>query len=201
MIRTVAVTGPTGAGKSRFCARLVEHGAALVDADRLGHAVLRDPAVRDEVTAAFGRGILDVDGTIDRGRLGALVFASFERRGQLDALVHPALAAACTEQLRAGVASGSPLVILEAAVYFLLPGPPPVDLTITVTAAADLRLERLIGRGQPPQRAMARIAAQDHLMPHWQGADRIITNDGDEADLLQAADALWHELVPHTREG
>lgn len=202
MTRTVAVTGPTGAGKSRFCSHLAALGARIIDADRLGHEVLAEPEIRDELVATFGQSILAPDGRIDRGRLGLLVFSSFERRRQLDALVHPALAAACNRALAAARAEGSPLVILEAAVYFLLPGPPPVDLTITVTAPADVRLARLTDHGLDPQRALARISSQDHLDPHWLRADRIITNAGDEAALRQAADELWRETIATaTREG
>lgn len=191
----LAVTGPTGAGKSCFCARLAEHGAAVIDADRVGHAVLDQPDVRAAVVTAFGGGILGADGRIDRAVLGPRVFASNGDRERLDTLVHPALAEACARELDAAAAAGSLLVILEAAVYFLLPGPPAVDLTVVVTAPTSLRLRRLMGLGLTGERAAARVAAQAHLEPTWRQADRVIDNAGDQLALQQAADALWRELT------
>jgi dephospho-CoA kinase len=200
-VGSLAVTGPTGAGKSRFCARLAEHGAQVIEADAIGHRLLTRSDVRDEVVAVFGREILADDGGIDRRRLGGIVFASHRRREELDALVHPPLAAACIAELDRARRQGSPLVILEAAVYFLLPGPPPVDLTITVTAPSESRLARLIATGIEPARALGRISAQDHLEPTWERSDRTIVNDGDEAALLRAADMLWRELTAPGSQG
>lgn len=192
---TIAITGPTGAGKSRICRLLTARGAVLVEADVVGHEVLDDPAVQPGVVAAFGEDILADDGRIDRAILGGRVFATTDARARLDALVHPALAAACDAALATARGAGSPLVILEAAVYFLLPGPPAVDLTITVTAPESVRLARLEGLGLAPDRARARMAAQAHLEPGWRRADRIIVNDGSPADLAAAADSLWRDLV------
>ncbi|HOX26519.1 MAG TPA: dephospho-CoA kinase [Candidatus Krumholzibacteria bacterium] len=197
-----AVTGPTGAGKSRFCAHLAARGAVVVDADRVGHAVLDEPPVGAAVVAAFGRDILGADGRIDRNRLGPRIFADPAARARLDALVHPALAAALVARIGAAAGAGPPLVILEAAVYFLLPGPPPVDMTVTVTAPEPARLARLIAKGLSPDSARQRIAAQAHLEPYWSRAVRIIHNDGSEAALAQEADRLWREFVaPRTRKG
>jgi dephospho-CoA kinase len=198
---TIAITGPTGAGKSRCCQLLVARGASLVEADTVGHRVLDQPEVQAAVSARFGADIVGEDGRIDRAVLGPRVFAEPRARADLDRLVHPALAAACERDLAAARAAGSPLVILEAAVYFLLPGPPPVDVTVTVTAPEPVRLARLEGRGLDPDRARARILAQAHLEPTWRRADRIIENDGTEAELAAAADRLWRDLVaPEDRE-
>ena len=195
MSRSIAITGPTGAGKSRFCRLLADRGAEVIEADAVGHEVLQSPAVRAAVVAAFGADILAADGRIDRGVLGPRVFGDPASRARLDALVHPALAAACEERLRRARRGGSPLVILEAAVYFLLPGPPPVDLVVTVTAPEAQRLVRLRAQGLDPGRARARIAAQSHLEGHWRRADRIIVNDGTEAELAAAAEGLWRDVV------
>jgi len=202
MIHRLAITGPSGAGKTRLCARLASRGAAVVDADALGHAVLDDPAVRTSIVGEFGDTILAAGGTIDRAVLGPMVFAAPDRRQTLDDLVHPALAAACLEAMDRHVSAGSPLVILEAAVYFLLPGPPAVDMTVTVTAPPDLRLARLLSEGLTAARAQARLAAQSHLEPFWRGADRIVHNAGSEDDLNRAADDLWREFAADdTQEG
>ncbi len=198
----LAVTGPTAAGKTRLCGLLVQRGALLVDADTLGHRVLDEPAVQTKIVQAFGADVLDAQGRVDRKVLGPRVFASVERRQDLDAIVHPSLAAACNRNLEEAVAAKPPLVILEAAVYFLLPGPPPVDMTVTITAPRDVRLTRLIALGLSPERAQARIDAQEHLEPLWAQARCIIDNDGSAQFLDQAADQLWrHHAAPSTQGG
>ncbi len=191
----LAIIGPTGAGKSRLCRHLADLGAAVVEADRVGHEVLAQPEIRARVAAAFGRGVLDADGEVDRAALGAVVFADPARRAALDAIAHAPLAAAIADRL-AKAEPKAPLVILEAAVYFLLPGPPAVDAVVAVVASPPLRQRRLEALGLTPAQARARIAAQAHLEPTWVRADRIITNDGDEAALATVARALFREFSP-----
>jgi dephospho-CoA kinase len=193
--KTMAITGPTGAGKSRVCRLLADRGAAVIEADAVGHEVVDGPELRRAIAATFGQDTVGADGRIDRAVLGPRVFADPAARARLDALVHPVLAEACEARLEAARRAGSPLVILEAAVYFLLPGPPAADLVVAVTAPEAVRLARLIGLGLEPQQARARMLAQAHLEPHWRRADRIITNDGTEAELAAAAAGLWRELV------
>ncbi|MDY0108879.1 MAG: dephospho-CoA kinase [Candidatus Krumholzibacteria bacterium] len=190
-----AVTGPTGAGKSRFCGLLVERGALLVEADHVGHVLLDRPPIRTALVAAFGAGILAPAGTVDRARLGAVVFGDPEARQRLDRIVHPALAAALCARIAAARRARSPLVILEAAVYFVLPGPPPVHWIVAVTAPPAVRLARLVAMGLDPAAADARIAAQAHLEETWDFADRFIANDGRETTLAAHADRLWRDCL------
>jgi dephospho-CoA kinase len=191
-VARLAIIGPTGAGKSRLCRRLAELGAEVVEADRVGHEVLAQPEVCARIAAEFGPGVLGGDGTVDRAALGAIVFADPARRAALDAITHAPLAAAIGGQL-ANAEHKAPLVILEAAVYFLLPGPPTVDAVVAVVATAPLRQQRLEALGLTPAQARARIAAQAHLEPTWARADRIITNDGDDAALAAVARDLYRE--------
>ncbi len=183
----LAIVGPTASGKSRLCALLAERGAEVIEADRVGHEVLELPAVTAQVVAAFGADILGTDGRIDRKILGPRVFAATEARARLDAITHPPLAAALCARLDKAKAR---LVILEAAVYFLLPGPPPVDRVVAVVASAAIREQRLLAAGLAPGQARARIAAQAHLEPTWSRADLIIHNEGDVAVLADAARVL-----------
>lgn len=195
-----ALTGPIGAGKSAVSALLAAWGAAIVDGDRLGHEVLAEPAVRAAVAAAFGPEVLR-DGAVDRGRLGAIVFADPTALARLNALTHPRLAALMEERLadleRAGTHA---LAVLEAAVYFLLPSPPPVDRVVVVDAAAGIRARRLAAaRGLSEASARARIAAQADWTALWSRADQVIVNDGSPADLERAVDALWRSHGPAGR--
>jgi dephospho-CoA kinase len=191
-VRRWVVTGPIGAGKSLASAHLASRGAAIVDGDALGHELLRRPAIRAAVVREFGPGV-ERDGRIDRSALGAIVFADPAALARLDALTHGPLARLAASRLDELAAAGRHvLAVFEAAVYFLLPSPPLVDLVVVVTAPADLRAARLAhARGLDAATARARIAAQGHWEPLWARADRMIVNDGNAADLARALDALW----------
>ncbi len=192
---TIAVVGPAGSGKTTLCRLLTARGARLIEADPVGHELLRRPAVVAAVATLFGADVLDAGGAVDRARLGDRVFGDPRSRAVLDRLVHPALAALLGARLAAARRDEPPLVILEAAVYFVLPGPPPVDLAVAVFASQDVRRERLVARGLAADAADRRLAAQAHLEPTWRLADRIIDNDGSPADLESAAAELWRDLV------
>ena len=197
-----AVTGPTGAGKSRFCALLAKRGALVIEADEVAHELLDQSPLQGRLVSVFGAGVLGPDGRIDRSSLGRLVFHDRAAREQLDGLVHPPLAAALVARLAAARSQRSPLVILEAAVYFLLPGPPRVDWTIAVTAAPAVRLARLTARGLDPAAAQVRMAAQSHLESTWALADHVITNDGTPAHLAAAVAELWKtRIAPLAKDG
>jgi dephospho-CoA kinase len=192
----LAITGPSGAGKSSLCRRLVALGALVVDADRVGHAMLDVPQVQARLVASFGADVVGPGGVVDRGILARHVFADPARRELLDRLTHPALAAEIERRLVAAAETEAPLVVLEAAVYFLLPGPPAVDHVIALLADPVVRRRRLLATGLTSEQADARIAAQTHLEPTWARADRIIRNDGDEAALAAVARDLFREYSP-----
>jgi len=190
-----AVTGPAAAGKSRLTALLAARGAAVVDGDALGHEVLARPETIAAVADLFGPGYL-AGGRVDRVRLGALVFGDRDARERLDRLTHPGISALAAARLRALDEAGKhALAVFEAAVYFLLPSPPRMDLVITVTADPAVRIARLQAKlGLPETEASVRIAAQAHLEALWAGADLVFDNGGDEAALEAFADALWNRL-------
>ena len=85
----VGLVGGMGAGKSQVAAAFARRGASVVDADAFGHEALRQPAIRDQVAAHWGEGVLDAAGEVDRRKLGARVFADAAERLALESLVFP----------------------------------------------------------------------------------------------------------------
>ncbi|MFH2053626.1 MAG: dephospho-CoA kinase [bacterium] len=187
-MKTVAVTGPIAGGKSTFTRLLAAGGAAVLDGDALGHEVLRIPEVKDALIGAFGPEVVR-NGQVDRKILGDIVFSGPDKLRELNAITHEALADLFRRRLDLHARAGAhDLAVLEAAVYYLLPSPVPVDMVVTVTAPADIRLQRLLARdGCDPAAAAARIDAQADMERGWASADLVVVNDGEPAKLEEAA--------------
>lgn len=145
--KVLALTGPTGAGKSTVADWLSARGGAVIDADRVGHEVLRMPDVRDAVVARFGEGIVGEEGEIDRKELGMLVFPSPELLHALESISHPRLLAELASRIETLQQSRvATLVVVDAALWFQWPERPGVDFVLGVRAPLPLRVERIRAR-------------------------------------------------------
>lgn len=195
----VGLTGGIGAGKSAVARTLAEHGAIVIDADQLAHEVVEPgtPGLA-RVVEEFGKDILQADGSLDRERLGAIVFSDPERLQRLNAIVHPLVrerTAALIDEAPADavVVQDIPLLVENGLA-------PMFALVIVVEAPTEVRLQRLIhDRGMTPDQAHARLAAQATDEQRRAVADVVLVNDGTLADLAAKVDALWQDrLSPST---
>src|SRR5215213_7523193 len=87
----IGVTGLMASGKSTVARRFEERGAVRIDGDALGWETLRDPEVRDQIARTFGADVIAADGSVDRGRLGTVVFVDEAAMARLNAIVQPPL--------------------------------------------------------------------------------------------------------------
>lgn len=193
----VGLTGGIGAGKSTVAARLVEHGAALVDADAIAREVV-EPGTEGlaEIVAEFGQGVLTAGGALDRPALAQLAFATEQARQRLNGIVHPKIAAR-TAQLLTDVAADAivvhdiPLLVESglAAGYHLV---------LVVDAEEQIRVHRLgQDRDMPERDARARIAAQATRQQRVAAADIWLDNSGTPESVRSAVDTVWAQrLVP-----
>ncbi|MEV5708074.1 dephospho-CoA kinase [Actinoallomurus sp. NPDC052274] len=191
---SVGLTGGIGSGKSEVSRRLAEHGAVIVDADAAAREVVEPgtPGLA-EVVAEFGDGVLRPDGSLDRERLGSIVFADEERRARLNAIVHPRVG----ERMRELVEQAPPDAIVVYDVPLIaengLAGM--YDLVVVVDAPVEEQVRRLTGRrGMTEADARARIAAQATRERRLEIADRVIDNSGPLERLAELVDELWAEL-------
>jgi len=177
---------------------LAEHGALVLDADLAARAVV-EPGTEGlaEVVEAFGPGVLGADGSLDRAALAAVVFADEERRGRLNAIVHPRVRAWMAER-SAAVPDGS--VVVQDIPLLVESGLASVfEFVIVVDADDETRIGRLVrDRGMTEQQARARIAAQAPRAVRNAAADRLIDNSGNQAELASVVAELWRELEGKT---
>lgn len=190
----VGLTGGIGAGKSEVSRLLASYGAVIVDSDRIAREVVEPgtPGLA-AVVAEFGPGVLTPEGTLDRPKLGATVFADPDRLAALNAIVHP-LVRARSAELEA--AAGTAAVVVHDVPLLAENGLAPLyDLVVVVDAGTDTRLDRLVRlRGMAPDEARARMAAQASREERLAVADVVIDNDGPLETLEPRVAAVWEDL-------
>ena len=190
----VGLTGGIGSGKSEVSRRLASYGAVVIDADAAAReAVAPGTPGLAEVVAEFGQDVLRSDGTLDRDRLGQLVFADDSLRMKLNAIIHPRGAARMAELERA--AAGAPVIVHDVpllAENHLAGG---FDEVVVVDVAPRIQLERLAReRGMPKAQAEARMRAQAAREDRLAIATIVVDNSGSLAELDREVGELWAEL-------
>ncbi|MEU3994932.1 dephospho-CoA kinase [Streptomyces fungicidicus] len=190
----VGLTGGIGAGKSEVSRLLVEHGAVLIDADRIAREVVEPgtPGLA-AVVDAFGEEILTADGALDRPKLGSLVFADPEQLAVLNAIVHPLVGARSRELEEAAAVDA---VVVHDVPLLTENGLAPLyDLVIVVDASPETQLDRLVDRrGMTAQDARARMAAQASREERRAIADIVIDNDVPLDVLRRRVEDVWSQL-------
>ncbi|GGQ64520.1 dephospho-CoA kinase [Streptomyces althioticus] len=197
---TVGLTGGIGAGKSEVSRLLVERGAVLIDADRIAREVVEPgtPGLA-AVVEAFGEEILAEDGSLDRPRLGALVFSDPEKLATLNSIVHPLVGARSRELEEA--APEDAVVVHDVPLLTENGLAPLYDVVVVVDASPGTQLDRLVRlRGMSEEDARARMAAQATREQRRAVADVVIDNDVPLDALERRVEEVWADLVRRARE-
>lgn len=194
----VGLTGGIGSGKSTVARFLRELGATVIDADRVGHEIyLPGKPAYDEVVAAFGREIVASDGTIDRKRLGAIVFAEVAALRRLEAIVHPRIFATIKERIAQMRAQGATApIVVEAAILAEAGWQGFFDQVWLVIAPLAAVLQRVQAeRGLSPEQIEARIQAQMPVEERRKRATLVIDNSGSIEELRAKVERHWRDLL------
>jgi dephospho-CoA kinase len=191
----IGLTGSIASGKSEVGRMLARRGACVVDADRVAHQVY-EPGGEGyaPLIQAFGPDILAPDGTIDRVRLGQLVFADAARRRQLTDIVWPLTGQAVDRIAKEQEAAGTRVFVVEAPLLVDAGWQGYFDQVWLVRAPSDAVRERLKSRGLDEAELETRLAAATNLEAAAAIADVVIDNDGDLASLERAVEAAWQAL-------
>lgn len=177
---TVGLTGGIACGKSTVAGFFAELGIPIVDADRIARDVVApgSEGLADVVTT-FGSGVLLPDGSLDRKKLGELVFSDTAARATLNAITHPRIAAESAARLGELSETDVPYVLYEAALLVENGIHRALPVLVVVTASPDTQLRRLMDReGIDETAAKSRIRAQLPLAEKVAVADHVIDNDG-----------------------
>ena len=182
----VALTGGIATGKSHVLEQFGMRGVPCLDADALVHGV---EAAGTEATLAiaarFGEGVLAADGSVDRKKLGPIVFADPSARRDLEAIVHPAVYRAIAAGLRAFERiGGAALAIVDVPLLYETGHAGDFDRVIVTVCPPEVQIARLVERGLPAAEARQRLAAQLPADEKASRADFVIRTDGsfDETD-------------------
>ena len=195
---TIGLTGGIGSGKSTVATLLEELGAVVIHADVVGHEVyLPQTEGWRRVTAAFGSEILKPDQTIDRQKLGAIVFRDPAALKQLNAIVHPLISAEVERRIRSLRANNVVLpIVVEAAILIEANWLPLVDEVWLVVAGKDAVVQRLSSqRGLSPDEVSRRVDAQLSDVERRKFAHIVIENRGSVDDLRQHVTSAWKRVT------
>jgi dephospho-CoA kinase len=196
-IPVIGLTGGIGAGKSTVTQMLDELGAAVIDADKVGHQIyLPDMPAWREIVDTFGTTVLNADRTINRQALGKIVFADPEALRTLNRIVHPKMfdrMAALIAELRAR--GGMKAIVIEAAVLIEANWQPLVDSVWVVVASEAVVIERLAKqRSLSPEQVRTRLTAQLSTKERLKHAHIVIRNDGSLSEVRAAVLQAWDQL-------
>jgi dephospho-CoA kinase len=193
----IALTGGIATGKSYVLARLRARGVPCLDADEIVHGV---EAPGTEATAAiadrFGADVLGADGSVDRAKLGSVVFADPAARRALEAIVHPAVYRAIAAGLRAFSLTGDyRIAVVDIPLLFETGGEKNFDKVIVTACPEETQLARLRERGLTEERARERVAAQWPTETKSARADFVIDTAGSFDDTDRQVDDVLRAVT------
>ena len=195
-MKVIGLTGGIGSGKSTVSQLLAGLGAPIIDADKIGHEVFKpNTEAWREVVAAFGKQIITANSTIDRKKLGTIVFGNPEARARLNQIMHPRIYDVVKAQLEEYQRQGAAVVVLEAPLLLEAGWTSLVDEVWVTTASEDTLLKRLRERtGLSELESRTRIRSQLPTEKRIRQADVVIDTDCNLDELKAKVRELWQRL-------
>ncbi|MDX8397831.1 MAG: dephospho-CoA kinase [Mariprofundaceae bacterium] len=196
-MKVVALTGGIGSGKSTAVAMFAQLGVPILDLDQVGHGLLEDSNIKQELSSIFGQGILSSAGEIDRKALAKKAFASAAHTASLNKVMHPAIA--LKEQIWLSQ-QDAPYVLIEASVLLESGSYKRMDAVIVVLADQALRCSRALARGLQTKTMFEIICSRqcdDALRQEL--ADYTLNNTHDFESLQKQVGSLHGHLMERCR--
>jgi dephospho-CoA kinase len=196
-MRVFGLTGNIGSGKSTVAAMLRDAGIPVLDADRISKEVTA-PGGRayDAVVQAFGKGIVRDDGSIDRKRLGEIVFSDPASRERLERIAHPAILEAMKEEIAGIERKGHRAAVVEATLIHETGRKGLFDAVISVTCDRETAISRLAARdGMSRGQAEARLRAQMDADQKAEASDYVIDNSSSTEETSRQVNRIARILL------
>ncbi len=196
-MKVIGLTGNIGCGKSVVASMFRELGAVVIDADQVARLVVEpgQPAWK-EIVERFGKEVLNPDGTINRSRLGEIVFRDEEKREELNRIMHPRIIERIKEIIEKYRKEGAKIVIIEAALIVEKGGMKPIiDDLIVVTADEETQMRRLTQMvGLSQEDALLRIKSQMPTSEKIKHATYVIDNSGGLEETREQVKKVWEMI-------
>jgi len=192
----VALTGGIATGKTYCLERFAALGAPVIDADRLARDAVAPgaPGLAD-VTARFGPEVVAADGTLDRARLAAIVFADRDARRDLERIIHPVVYRAISDWAASLASEGRPLAVADVPLLYETGHDRDFDRVVVAACTPELQVRRLAGRnGLDEPQARRRLAAQWPIDRKRAAADYVIDTGGSFAETDRQVEDVWRAL-------
>ncbi|RLQ91899.1 dephospho-CoA kinase [Planomicrobium sp. Y74] len=176
----IGLTGSIASGKSTVSKMLEDLGYPIIDADLVARKVVEPGSeTLKEIEALFGSEVIREDGTMNREKVGALIFSDPVKRKQMNDIIHPAIRAEMLRQRSAFMAEGHQTIVMDIPLLFESKLQHFVDKILVVSVTEDNQLSRLMERnGLNEKDAKARIGSQLPMSVKEEGADAVIYNNG-----------------------
>ncbi|MBT2582492.1 dephospho-CoA kinase [Planococcus sp. ISL-109] len=176
----IGLTGSIASGKSTVSQMLQELGYPVVDADLVARQVVepRSETLR-KIEEAFGPEVIRENGSMDREKVGAIIFNNPASRKKLNDIIHPAIRAEMLKQRQAYLDAGFKTVVMDIPLLFESKLQHMVDKILVVSVTEQEQLRRLVDRNNFTEKeARARIASQLPMSVKEAGADEVLDNNG-----------------------
>jgi dephospho-CoA kinase len=198
-MKILGLLGGVASGKSTVAEMFRQKGAAVLDADRAGHEILRLPAVRAAIGGRWGKEVIGPDGEVDRKALSQIVFApppdGPRELAELERITHPEIRKKLKAQLNELAQQITPLAVLDAPVMLKAHWDQLCDALAFVDCPAEQRLVRALQRGWNAEEFRHREASQESAEEKRALADFVLDNSRDVSYIQTQVDRCWQALV------
>ncbi len=197
-MKIVGIVGGVASGKSTAAGMLKEHGASVIDADEIGHQILRDPENIQALIERWGSDVVDPRGEIDRQRLAAIVFPDNGNREALEfleQLTHPQIKNHVLDEITRLQAAGVRLVVLDAALLLEAGWNSICKKIVFIDASSEVRKKHAAKRQWTEQELFRRESQQLSPEEKRSAADIVIPNYGSEDSLRREISRVWDSLI------
>lgn len=192
----VGLTGGIACGKTGVRKLLADRGAFTIDADTIVHQLLdQKTELTDRIREQFGAEVLAPDGSVDRKKLGVVVFSDPEARRRLNRLVHPRVIAEEKRLLEEAERKGRELAVVDAALMIETGTYRNYDRLVVVYCPRAAQMERLMARdGLSKEEAARRVDAQLSIEEKKPYADYVIDTSGSLEETERQVQGVWEKL-------